>query len=180
MILESPLLQLEEYNTDVWEMLMIELVKCRMKYVISDFKEVVKDYGIKKYQEYHHFTKRINKGRMLIYLINNIKKPIQTIESHFHSKYFVYGFILEVIKQFIMIPTGVAHNGVGHYQLTTPIKVVLYKSEKFSEILRTLSYKNNFEDEINSLDDSNIFKFLCEQEEKENKVSYCVLSDQIH
>ena len=177
---ESPLLWLEEKDTDVWEMIMIELVKARMKYVMFEFKEVVKDYGIKKYQEYHHFTKRINKGRMLIYLINNIKKPIQVIESQFRPKYFVYGFILEIIKEFITIQNGVAHNGVPLYHLTTPIKMVLYKSEKFSDILRILSYKNNFEDDINSLDDGNVFKFLCEQEEKENKVSYCVLSDQIY
>ena len=39
-IIKSHLLMLQEYNKDVWEMVMIYLVKARMKYVINDFEEL--------------------------------------------------------------------------------------------------------------------------------------------
>ena len=59
---KSPLLQLQEYNTDVWEMVMIELVKTRMKYVMNYFKELCNRCCV----TVQWFSQGIHSGRKII------------------------------------------------------------------------------------------------------------------
>ena len=77
-IIESPLLQLQEYNTDVWELLMIELVKARKKKVLNEINELWNYWRSSKvdiYSQLHECVKRrlkkkrINSGRIIIKII---------------------------------------------------------------------------------------------------------------
>ena len=177
-IIKSPLLMLQEYNTDVWEMVMIYLVKARMKYVINDFEEL---YDIcdsdtaeafKQIQEDIEETQpdTIHPGRLIIRIImgHSFKKINKQLPITYESKYFVYGFYLE--------PSKVYRNSF-RMKLQTPHCVV--------NVLDVLSRLNNFEFDRDRTNQNatiyDIVRFLYEREEQiENDTHiYCMVKNEI-
>lgn len=185
--IKSPLLILQEYNTDVWEMIMIGLVKARMKKVITHFKElcdrcdsdttVLFEQDIDKIyidektppdiiKEYLLLRKcmiTIHPGRIIISIIMGhfTKEPLRPIT--YESKYFVYGFYLEPSKNSFKMELRTHHLVVN--------------------VLDALSRLNNYE--FDRTDDNatihDLVLFLYEREEQiENDTHiYCMVKNEI-
>ena len=186
-IIKSPLLMLQEHNTDVWEMVMIGLVKARMKYVINNFEELYdicdgdsaeaykqitdklhidlnQPDNIKEYLLFRKCMTMIHPGRLIIRIIMGDSFRIeQQIPITYESKYFVYGFYLE------------SSNNSFKMELQTPHRVV--------NVLDVLSRLNNFE--FDRTDDNatihDLVKFLYEREEqiKNDTHIYCMVKNKI-
>lgn len=176
---KSPLLWLEEKNTDVWEMVMIELVKARMKYVMNDLKNIYskldkelcdswradpqdcwKMGNIPREHKIKLCGGQIHCGRIIIRMIQGgYQKRIVPIT--YESKYFVYGFYLE--------------SSIFKMELQIPHRVV--------NVLDVLSRLNNFE--FDRTDDNatihDLVKFLYEREEQmvNDKHIYCMVKNEI-
>ena len=160
MALESPLLQLQNYNIDVWELLMIELVKARMKYVMNDFKELCDSW----WRWSRMVSGQIHHGRRIISIMtgHHYKKNMRLFPITYENKYFVYGFLLK-----------------NNYDLSS---MILYQHHVVVNVLDELSKLNNFEFIIN---DNRIIhdlvKFLYERETQitNDKYIYCSIETQI-
>lgn len=174
-IIKSPLLMLQEYNTDVWEMVMIYLVKARMKYVINNFEEQIEDKlyieektqqdTIKEYLLFRKCMRTIHPGRLIIKLFrgHSFRKE-QQLPITYESKYFVYGFYLE--------PSNRNRNSFK-MELQTPYRVV--------NVLDVLSILNNFEFDRTDATIHDLVKFLYEREEqmKNDTHIYCMVKNEI-
>ena len=177
---ESPLLWLEEKNTDVWEMVMIELVKTRMKYVMDDFKELCDSWGTANYATdselvipYPHLHMiipgQIHSGRIIIRIIQGGYQN-RIVPIKYESKYFVYGFYLQ-------------SSTYGFYLQPSTIKMELHTHHRVVNVLDELSRLNNFE--FDRTDDNatihDLVKFLYEREEQmvNDKHIYCMVKNEI-
>ena len=100
---QSPLIWLQNTNTDVWEYLMISLVKVRKNKVLKQMKKAwqktMRNIENRTYHEkYNHSYNKVNIGRVVA---KNIRKgdfiPDKLLPLHENNnmgirKYFVYGF----------------------------------------------------------------------------------------
>ena len=178
MIYDSPLLWLQEQNTDVWEMLMIELVKCRKKRVNNEFDKKWKKWKIYYYNKRDCLHPRrldgVHPGRLVAiyvergWLANDTIYPLYENTNIFQSKYFIYGFRL--------ILTG-GYRDIRHI----PNRINIYDIDKVVNILRTLSELNNFEFIIDGeTTDYDIVKLLYKRENLgTDKHIYCSVEDKI-
>ena len=193
--IESPLLELQEHNTDVWELLMIELVKTRKKKVLNEMNELWNYWRSSKddiYSQLHECVKRrlkkkrINSGRIIIKIIkgkrenpNYEEKKAKKILIHaaaqtpiwfaYEGRYFVYGFDLH--------PANNLERGqmLLRYSYENKPQFVI-------KPLEILSKLNNFEFNMNAYTPNHeIVQFLYEREkEMENdKHIYCIVKNEI-
>ena len=179
MTCESPLLWLQEKNTDVWELLMIELVRCRKKKVNNEFDEKWKKWKKYYYNQFDALHPRrlegVHPGRLVAiyiergWLANDTLYPLYVNSSIFLSKYFIYGFRL--------ILTG----GYKDFFSRFPDGIKISHIDKVVNILTTLSKLNNFEFVIdNETTDYDIVKLLYKRENLgTDKHIYCSLEDKI-
>tara|TARA_B100001094_G_scaffold333373_2_gene411192 strand:- start:682 stop:1245 length:564 start_codon:yes stop_codon:yes gene_type:complete len=182
---ESPLLQLQEYNTDVWETVMIELVKARMKYVMDDLKNIYSKLDKELYDSWRADPQdcwktgnipreykiklcggHIHCGRILIRIIMGHCKKTNRVQLYpitYESKYFVYGFYLQPSKNSFKIELQTPHNVVN--------------------VLDVLSRLNNFEFDRTDANATihDLVKFLYEREEQmeNDKHIYCMVQNKI-
>ena len=167
MITKSPLLWLQNTNTDVWLMVMIELVKCRKKKVNDEFYLKWEQFEVASNCWYDHM--RWTNSRNYIKFITNHKYyicPQELIDYEFIRKLYVYGFELKIIEpeQNPNFYAGIQSDLIyfisdGYYNLNSTIHHLMRINNSKKEILNT--YTNDF------------FKFMCLQEERNNKVVYC-------
>tara|TARA_B100001094_G_scaffold333373_2_gene411193 strand:- start:1307 stop:2032 length:726 start_codon:yes stop_codon:yes gene_type:complete len=193
-IIESPLLQLQEYNTDVWELLMIELVKARKKKVLNEINELWNYWRSSKvdiYSQLHECVqrrlkkKRINSGRIIIKIIKgrrenpDYEEKKKEILIHAASqtsiwfpsegRYFVYGFDL--------FPANNPERGQMALRYTYE-----NKPQFILRPLEILSKLNNFEFNMNAYTPNHeIIQFLYEREKQieNDKHIYCIVQDEI-
>ena len=159
----SPLIWLQNRDTDVWEKVMIELVKCRKKKVHEEFEQKWKEF--KTTQGSWYDWMRWTNSRNYIKFITKYKYNIcgsDVIDYEFSNKLFVYGFEISVIQ-----PEEYDINLIYHisscYNLETKVEYLIKSNNKLddgsSEILRIYS--------------NDKFKQMCLQEEKDNWIIYC-------
>lgn len=147
---ESPLIYLQN-NSDVWEKVMIELVKCRKKKVNDEFYKKWDNFELTKNSWYD--WEICNNSRNYIRFITDFKyysEPYQ-LDYKFKNKIYVYGF--EIFLE--SFPLELTRNNLDH-KLTYLMEVNNSKEEIY-----TLYLKREF------------FKCMCKQEEEENLVVYC-------
>ena len=172
--LQSPLLWLQETNTDVWEYLMISLVKVRKNKVLEEMKEAWKKTysSIENINDYN----TVNLGRMVI---KNIKRgwfssdplyPLHENTSIDIRNYFVYGFKFYISGGYRTFN----NNYISH-------KMELFNKFKIIDTLKTLAKLNNFEFTI---DDNTtiqeVVKFLYERENlRTDKHIFCSIKNEI-
>lgn len=169
----SPLLMLQEYNTDVWELVMIALVKARMKKAIAHFKELCDSWGTLDYTTDSEIVNpsphlqlimpgQIHSGRIIIRIITGHFKKERLLPITYESKYFVYGFYLEPSK--------------------TSFKMELRAHHQVVNALDALSRLNNYE--FDRTDDNatihDLVKFLYEREEQiaNDTHIYCMVKNE--
>ena len=172
--LQSPLLWLQETNTDVWEYLMISLVKVRKNKVLEEMKEAWKKTysSIENINDYN----TVNLGRVLL---KNIKRgwfssdtlyPLHENSNMGIRKYFVYGF------QFF------TWGGYRTFQNSyVPHKMELVNCSTVVNVLEVLARLNDFEFTI---DDNTtiqeVVKFLYERENlRTDKHIFCSIKNEI-
>ena len=175
MVLQSPLLWLQNTNTDVWEYLMIFLVKVRKNKVLEEMKEAWKKTysSIENINDYN----TVNLGRMVI---KNIKRgwfssvPLNPLHENTNIDiriYFIYGF-----KFFTWGGYRTFQNSLIPYKME-----LLNSSSTVINILAILARLNDFEFTI--LDDTTIpevVKFLYERERLgTDKYIYCSIKNKI-
>jgi len=181
MNLESPLLWLQNTNTDVWEYLMISLVKVRKNKVLEQMKEAWKktydNIENRTYHEkyYHSYTK-VNIGRVVAKnirrgdFISEILYPLHENSNMGIRKYFVYGF------QFF------TWGGYRTFQNSyVPHKMELVNCSTVVNVLEVLARLNDFEFTI---DDNTtiqeVVKFLYERENlRTDKHIFCSIKNEI-
>ena len=181
MVLQSPLLWLQNTNTDVWEYLMIFLVKVRKNKVLEEMKEAwIKTYSSIEnrtdFEKYYHSYQTVNIGRMVAknirkgYFIADRLYPLSACDNINVIKYFVYGFQFYTMGGF----TDIVNNYI-------PNRVELFNASTVINILAVLARLNDFEFTI--LDDTTIpevVKFLYERERLEtDKYIYCSIKNEI-
>ena len=158
MILQSPLLWLQNTNTDVWEYLMIFLVKVRKNKVLEEMKEAwIKTFSSienrTNFEKYYHSYQTVNIGRMVV---KNIRRG-----------YFIADRLY---------PLSACDN--NNY---IPNRVELFNASTVINILAVLARLNDFEFTI--LDDTTIpevVKFLYERERLgTDKYIYCSIKHEI-
>tara|TARA_Y100001958_G_scaffold12046_1_gene7341 strand:+ start:27 stop:584 length:558 start_codon:yes stop_codon:yes gene_type:complete len=176
--LQSPLLWLQETNTDVWEYLMISLVKVRKNKVLEELDKVWKTVHERlnsrsEYEEYLNTFKVIHYGRIAA-LINSVGwfggrlYPLTERVCISHTKYFVHGFKLYSSSIYSFYPSY-------------PPKMSLSNINTVVNILTTLSRLNNFKFPINDdTTDYDIVKILYERERLgTDKYIYCSIENNI-
>lgn len=184
MILQSSLLKLEQTNTDVWEMLMIELVKARKRRVLNHIKGLWYELRYIKADmcfQYNDTIKNINKfndARIIIWHLNGKYKSMSIIDSIFKTQIYIYGF--KTINYGLFDEFNRIRN------ITTSLSFELY-IDVIYRIIMNLHIYNNFNHILFNNNSSitainfkvNIFKFMCEQEEKYNECVYSHIEDKI-
>ena len=138
-------------NIDVWEKLMIELVKCRKKKVNDEFYKKWEDFELTKNSWYD--WEICNNSRNYIRFITDFKyysEPFK-LDYKFKNKIYVYGFeiFLECLSELL------TRNNL-HHKLTYLMKVNNSKEDYYNLYLKNV-----------------LFKFMCKQEEEDNLVVYC-------
>lgn len=159
---ESPLLWLQNTNTDVWEMLMIQLVKERYKLVMTDLKYRW-SYYVGLHMDHYYF---INEGRDFLrskykYFRNNYN-DYNVIDDLYPTRYFAFGLELKPYSY----NYGNLHVGIKlDYK---NINYVFYK-------LQQLNIDNNFGSLYKTLlvNENELYKFMCFQEDQDNISTYC-------
>jgi len=163
----SPLIWLQNKDTDVWEKVMIELVKCRKKKVNDEFEQKWKEFKTTFCSWYDWM--RWSNSRNYIKFITKYKYNIcrsDLIDYEFRNKLFVYGFKISVIQP------------VEYDNMYNPINLIYHLSDP-DNLENKLQYliKSNNEDEILNIYSNDYFKFLCLQEEKDNWIIYCHIEE---
>lgn len=98
------------------------------------------------------------------------------IDDLFPTRYFIYGYELELIPEKLIFNGFVTIMGQRRYvpgYYLCPTKMILCKDEMFSDTLNRISYYNNFEDIINTFNNYSVVNFISKQEDKLNKRIYC-------
>jgi len=164
MALQSPLIWLQETNTDVWEYLMITLVKVRKNKVIEQLDEKWGEYygrfAYLRNKEYI-IEKDFNPGRFM--LISRIfYKTMKKLDWIFKPKIFIYG--IELVPKYYINRRIFTENGL------TYINVSLQYKDVFGEE-NPINFINNLLDSIGihyertDTNDGGLMKFLCELED---------------
>ena len=166
---KSPLLWLQSTDTDVWWMVMIELVKCRKKKVNDEFEQKWKEFKTTKDSRYDYV--RWSNSRNYIKFITKYRYYIcdsELIDYEFRTKLFVYGFEIVIIEP-------EEHD----YNIYNNSRDLIYYISHCYNLETKLQYliKYNNEDEILNIYSNDYFKFICLQEEKDNSIVYCGLEE---
>ena len=194
----SSLLELEEYD-DIWNILMIYLVKSRFNNVIKEHK---KKWNPLLDVQGEHYSVFNNMGRYFLNIYNflpsssyfkimepskkvNLKNKLKLARSQMLYTRSPTPWPLSEQQHKIddLFPTRYFIYG---YELTSipekwilngyhlcPTKMILCKNELFTDTLKRISYYNDFEDIINTFDNNSVIRFISKQENKLNKRVYC-------
>lgn len=163
---ETPLLWLQEYDNHVWERVMVELVKCRKKKVNTEFELKWEDLITERNTNLRWYDyMRWNNSRRYIRFITNNKYYIcnsELIDYKFINKLFVYGFKIQIIQP------------EAHEHINNPINLIYFIENYSYQLENKINYliKSNNIDELYEYDCTD-FKFMCLQEEKNNRIIYC-------
>jgi hypothetical protein len=184
----SSLLELNEYN-DIWNILMIYLVKSRYNNVTKEYKKKWECLGggtrTSPYSQYYNMGRYFIKiydankvdalffsdGEIIMTYKDTVEYKVilphelEKIDNLFPTRYFIYGYELTPICERW-------HFDGPRYDLC-PTKMILYKNELFTETLKRISYYNDFEDIINTFSNVTVVTFISKQEDKLNKRVYC-------
>jgi hypothetical protein len=204
--IESPLLQLQEYNIDVWELVMIELVKARKKKVLNEMDELWNYWRSSKveifsqhqppgYRTFHRgenerrFKKVINPGRIIIEIIKGKRQYPDFLRGLEEQKKNI--LIHATYKIPIWFPSEGRYfvYGFDLHPANNPERgqmLLRYSYENKPQFilrpLEILSKLNNFEFNINAYTPNHeIVKFLYERE-KEMEIDehiYCIVKNEI-
>lgn len=168
MIYDSPLLWLQEKNTDVWEMLMIELVRCRKNRVNDEFDKKWEEF--KNTKDFWYDWMRWNNSRDYIRFITNHKyymcEEYESIKYKFRNKLFVYGFEIRIIEP------------EEHPNIHNPIDLMYFIGNTYynyeSKVKHLIKLNNHsLKEDMMNVYSNNYFKFMCLQEEMDNCIVYC-------
>ena len=191
----SSLLELEEYN-DIWNILMIYLVKSRFNNVT---KECKKKWGPLLDEDGVYYTVFNNMGRYFLEIYNflpsssyfKIMEPSKKVNLKnklmlARSQMLYTKKVRSTSSQHKIDDLFPARYFIYGYELELipekwivpgyhlcPTKMILYKNELFTETLKRISYYNDFEDIINTFDNNSVVRFISRQEDKLNKRVYC-------
>ena len=204
--IESPLLELQEYNTDVWELVMIELVKARKKKVLNEMNKLWNYWRSSKVEIFsqpqppgYRAFRRGENERRLKKVINPGRIIIEIIKGNRQYPDFLRG--LEEQKKNILIHATykipIWFSSEGRYFVYGFDLHPSNNQEKGQMLLRysfenrpqfilrpleILSKLNNFEFNMNAYTPSHeIVKFLYEREKEieNDKHIYCIVKNEI-
>lgn len=160
----SPLLWLQEQNTDLWEMLMIELVKCRYNNNIIHLKKQFLNYYNKHVYKSEFYQYSIHPGRTFLNLMNQCliyDRPLLINELHL-TKYYVFGWKLSENHCFYQ---GIGLRFPYHHSFERPFPKYIYKDtywpkniSSIDAIIEVCSI-NNFDD-YGDCNANEFFKYL--------------------
>ena len=204
--IESPLLELQEYNIDVWELVMIELVKARKKKVLNEMDELWNYWMSSKVEIFsqpqppgyracrgiekeRRLKKVINPGRIIIEIIKGNRQYPDFLRGHEEQKKNI--LIHAIYKIPIWFPSEGRYfvYGFDLHPANNPERgqmLLRYSYENKPQFilrpLEILSKLNNFEFNINAYTPNHeIVKFLYERE-KEMEIDehiYCIVKNEI-
>ena len=175
MALQSQLLWLQNTNTDVWEKVMIELVKCRKQKVFEELKREWSEYKFKfnclEMMKYI-IKDLIHPCRILLYIDKNLElcnnrteyrikekyKSLERLDNIFKSKIFVYGF--ELVSSNYINRRIYTSRGLTFINVTLEYKNTL----NYTEIYNYLKLKEIYDDDDDKIY-GGLMKALCELEE---------------